>query len=213
MRQSIRSRTPRTGTANSRNTTTRRSARRSTAGSPTLHVSGSKSIATGAVILRRRSAEPELGARRRNALVGSAISPCESDHILRVFAAQDHLSGPRGCRNSARGCSDDRFGAFGGAHVRLRAGRSSLRDGAWVVDAIVLDARGGTRLSSPASTRGHRRRLLAGLDGRRTLGEALDELARGAGAVGGGRDQLERPLFRSSVRSTSPAGFSSSGSG
>jgi hypothetical protein len=149
---------------------------------------GIEAIATGAVILRKRSGGQ--GWIREDELPQDRLSPA-SDHILRVFAAQDRLSGLA----DELELLGDRFALA----ERTRLEQSVvLRDGAWVVDGITLTLEEG--LGFRAGIDGDTARLLTGFDGRRTLGEAVDELIRAAGAVGVARDQIAAgavPVVRS----------------
>ena len=89
---------------------------------------GIEAIATGAVILRKRSAGSNWV--REDEMPQDRLSPA-SDHILRVFAAQDRLASLA----DERELLGDRFALA----ERTRLEQSVvLRDGEWVVEGIVL---------------------------------------------------------------------------
>jgi hypothetical protein len=98
------------------------------------------------------------------------LSPA-SDHILRVFAAQDRLSG---LANDSE-LLEDTFSLA----ERTRLEQSVvLRDGAWTVDSIVLTLQEG--LGFRAGIDANTSQLLAQLDGRRTLAEVAGPVATAA---------------------------------
>jgi hypothetical protein len=101
-----------------------------------------------------------------------------------VFAAQDHVAG-----------LGDRFELAERARLEQSV---VLRHGEWVLDAVTLTLQEGLgfRVALDRDTAA----LLAGLDGRRTLREVLDEMAAGAGAAGAARDRIAAsavPVVRS----------------
>jgi hypothetical protein len=126
---------------------------------------GIEQIAVGAVILRRREgANWVLATELPSDRLRSA-----SDHILRVFAAQDFLLGLR-----------DEQALLAERLVRVE--HSSLEQhavydgGLWAVAATTLVLQDGLGFSAglDATTGG----MLAALDGRRTLGDVAGDLAR-----------------------------------
>jgi hypothetical protein len=129
---------------------------------------GIEAIAHGAVILRRRSSgtnwvrEDELPQDRLAAA---------SDHILRVFAAQDLLAS-----------GTDLLGERLALAERTRLEQSVvLRGGSWTVDRITLTLEEG--LGFRAVIDGPTAQLLAGLDGTRTVAEVAGGLAQAAEPV------------------------------
>lgn len=126
---------------------------------------GIEAIATGAVILRKRSAGSNWV--REDEMPQDRLSPA-SDHILRVFAAQDALAS-----------GVDLLGERLALAERTRLEQSVvLRDGAWTVDSIVLTLEEG--LGFRVGIDGPTAQLLAQLDGRRTLAEVAGGLATAA---------------------------------
>ena len=129
---------------------------------------GIEAIATGAVILRKRSTGPNWV--RQDEMPQDRLSRA-SDHILRVFAAQDRLS--------ALANESDLLGDRFSLAERTRLEQSVvLRDGAWAVDSIVLTLQEGLgfRVGIDANTS----QLLTQLDGRRTLAEVAGPVATAA---------------------------------
>jgi hypothetical protein len=129
---------------------------------------GIEAIATGAVILRKRSTGPNWV--RQDEIPQDRLSPA-SDHILRVFAAQDRLS--------ALANESDLLGDRFSLAERTRLEQSVvLRDGAWTVDSVILTLQEGLgfRVRLDANTS----QLLAQLDGRRTLAEVAGPAATAA---------------------------------
>jgi hypothetical protein len=131
---------------------------------------GIDAIATGAVILRRRSAGPNWV--REDEMPQEGLAPA-SDHILRVFAAQDRLAGLA----DERELLADRFELAERARLEQSV---VLREGEWAVDGITLSLQEGLgfRVAVDRDTAA----LLACLDGQRSLGEALNEMTSGADA-------------------------------
>jgi methylase of polypeptide subunit release factors len=126
---------------------------------------GIEGIAAGAVILRRRAGANWV---RTDRLSGDRLRPA-SDHILRVFAAGDLLAG----LTDERGLLGERFSRARGSRLEQRV---AFDDGQWAADRIELrleDGLGFTATLDPATAA-----LVAELDGTRTLGEAVDDLAR-----------------------------------
>ncbi len=151
---------------------------------------GIEGIAVGAVILRRRDGAnwvlaDELPSERRGAA---------RDHILRVFAAQDFLSG----LGDQRGLLAERLTLD--EHARLEQ-RVVYRDGGWNVAEIGVALQDG--LGFNATLDGATGGMLAALDGRRTLGDVAGDLARLEGAS---RDEVEGALLPVASRMLS-AGF------
>jgi Methyltransferase small domain len=124
---------------------------------------GIEGVAYGGVVLRRREGANWVRAHR---LPASGLGPA-GDQIVRIFAAQDAISG----------FADEH--ALLGARLRLAQDarveqQLELREGRWVADAgIRLDGGLGLGASLDPATA----RLLAGIDGRRTLAEVAAELA------------------------------------
>ncbi len=138
-------------------------------------------IASGAVILRRRSATNWV---RADELSGDRLRPA-SDHILRVFAAGDFLS----TLADPRALLGERLTL---AEHALLEQRVVYRRREWVTDEIVLTLQEGLgfRAALDSPTAG----VLAALDGRRTLGEVADELARLEGASRTSVEQAVLPV-------------------
>jgi len=140
---------------------------------------GIQQIAVGAVVLRRRSGAGNW--IRADELPSDRLRPA-SDHILRVFEAQDYLAG----------IGDD-VALLGErlalAETALLEQRAAYRDAEWSVDDITLSLEDG--LGFHASVDPTVAAMLAGLDGARTLGELAAELAESQDA---GRELVERAL-------------------
>jgi SAM-dependent methyltransferase len=130
---------------------------------------GIEGIASGAVILRRRSGANWV---RVDELSGDRLRPA-GDHIVRVFAAGDFLSGLAGERDLL----GERLVL---AEHALLEQQVVYRDREWTVDEIGLSLQEGLGFRAgldPATAA-----MLAALDGRRTVGEVADDLARLEGA-------------------------------
>jgi len=145
---------------------------------------GIEAIAYGAVVLRRRAGGSNWV--RVDELPGERLRPAGA-HIVRIFAAQDFLVG----------LADDRelLGErLALAESDLLEQRVVFRDREWVVDEITLSLQEGVgfRATLDSPTAG----LLAGLDGRRTLAEVADELARVQGASRESIEQAVLPIAR-----------------
>jgi methylase of polypeptide subunit release factors len=136
-------------------------------------------IAVGAVVLRRRSGAGNWV--RADELPSDRLRPA-SDHILRVFEAQDYLSGI----GDDAALLGERLAL---AETALLEQRATYRDGEWSVDEITLSLEDG--LGFHASVDPTVAAMLAGLDGARTLGEIAAELAEAEDA---GRELVERAL-------------------
>ena len=151
---------------------------------------GIEAIAMGAVILRRRDG---LNWVLADELPSDRLGPA-SDHIQRVFAAQDFLTS----------LADDRALLAErlelAEHARLEQ-RVVYRGGEWSVDEIGVSLNDG--LGFNATLDGVTGGMLAALDGRRTLGDVAGDLARLEGVS---RDEVERALLPVASRMLS-AGF------
>jgi hypothetical protein len=148
---------------------------------------GIEAIAHGAVVLRRRSGGPNWV---RADQVPQGRLTAASDHIRRVFAAQNFLAD----LTDERSLLDLRFEL---APHDLLEQRVVLRQENWVVEAITLALEEG--LGFRAEIDRHTVRVLASLDGRRTLHELVDGLATSIDADANDREQLVNgilPLFR-----------------
>lgn len=130
---------------------------------------GIEGIASGAVILRRRSGANWL---RTDELSGDRLRPA-GEQIIRVFAAGDFLS----AMADERELLGERLVLAADALLEQQV---VFRDREWTVEEIELTLQEGLRfragLDQPTAA------LLAALDGKRTLGEVADELARLQGA-------------------------------
>ena len=140
---------------------------------------GIEMIAVGAVILRRRNgANWVLADELSSDRLGQA-----SDHILRVFAAQDFLTSTRDEQALlAESLALDE-------HAQLEQ-RVAYRDGGWNADEIAVTLRDG--LGFRATLDGTTGGMLAALDGRRTLGQVAGDLARLQGVS---PEEAERALL------------------
>src|SRR5207247_6018976 len=127
---------------------------------------GIEGIAYGAVILRRRSG----GATwvRADELPAERLRPA-SDHILRVFDAGDYLAG----LTVEHAILGERLALAAGDRLEQRA---VLENGSWVFAEVALRLEGG--LGVTAALDPGTAELLASLDGRRTLAQVVDDLAR-----------------------------------
>ena len=122
---------------------------------------------------RGRRRDPAAPSGRRTGcgpteLAGDRLRPA-SDHILRVFAAGDLLAG----FTDERSLLGERFNRARGSRLEQRV---AFDDGQWATDHIELrleDGLGFTATLDPATAA-----LVAELDGTRTLGDAVDDLAR-----------------------------------
>jgi methylase of polypeptide subunit release factors len=140
---------------------------------------GIDGIAVGAVVLRRRSGENWIAA---DVLPAERLGPA-SDHILRVFAAGDILSGLA----DDRGLLAERL--LLDEHALLEQ-RVVFADRRWNVAEIALTLQDG--LGFNAGLDQLTAAMLAALDGRRTLGDAADDVARLEGLD---RADVERALL------------------
>jgi methylase of polypeptide subunit release factors len=144
---------------------------------------GIEGIAVGAVVLRRRSGPNWV---RADELPGDRLRPA-GEHILRVFAAQDFLAG----LSDERALLAERLALV--EHDRLEQ-RAVYRDGRWNVEEIGLSLEEG--LGFRASLDPGAAGMLAALDGRRTLGDVADELARMEGASRRAVEEAILPVAR-----------------
>jgi methyltransferase family protein len=144
---------------------------------------GIEQIAVGAVILRRRSGDNWV---RADDLPSDRLRPA-SDHILRVFAAQDYLT--RLVDESA--LLDERLVL---AEHALLEQHAVYRERAWVADDLTLSLEDGLgfRASLDPTVAG----MLATLDGRLTLAEAVADVARVEGADRAAVEQALLPVAR-----------------
>ena len=151
---------------------------------------GIERIATGAVILRRRSGVNWVRADR---MPVDELRPA-GGQILRVFAAGDLLSALR----DERELLHERLARAPQAVLEQRV---VFRDGEWASGGAVLRLEEGLGFEAAldAGTAG----MLAALDGRRTLGEVVGDLARLEGAS---REGIERAAL-SIVAELLAAGF------
>jgi hypothetical protein len=140
---------------------------------------GIEGIAVGAVILRRRSGDNWVLA---DELPAERLGPA-SDHILRVFAAQDFLQSLDG----DRALIAERLVLDENALLEQRVVYANRQ---WNVAGIELSLRDG--LGFTAALDGTTAGMLAALDGTRTLGEVADDLAR---LEGHARAEVERALL------------------
>jgi methylase of polypeptide subunit release factors len=140
---------------------------------------GIEGIAVGAVILRRRNGSNWVLA---DELPSERLGPA-SDHILRVFAAQDWLTG----LTDDRALLAERLSLE--EHARLEQ-RAVYRDGTWTVDEIAVTLEDG--LGFRATLDGITGGMLAALDGSRTLAEVASDLARLEGVS---REEVERGVL------------------
>jgi Methyltransferase small domain len=130
---------------------------------------GIEGIASGAVILRRRSGRNWV---RADELPGDRLRPA-GEHILRVFTAGDFLSGLGDEQELLR----ERLALAPDSKLEQQV---VFREHEWTVEDIRLALEGGLRfragLDQPTAA------LLAALDGKRTLGEVVEDVARVQGA-------------------------------
>jgi methylase of polypeptide subunit release factors len=151
---------------------------------------GIEQIAVGAVILRRRSGANWVLATE---LPSERLRPA-GDHILRVFAAQDFLM----TLADERELLAERLARP--EHSRLEQ-RVVYADGRWSVVDMTLSLQDG--LGFHAGLDATTGRMLAALEGERTLGDVAGELAL---AEGVSREEAERTLVPVAARMLS-AGF------
>jgi methylase of polypeptide subunit release factors len=134
---------------------------------------GIEGVAYGAVILRRRSGGENWICA--NELPSERLQPA-GEHILRVFEAQDYLTG----------LTDDRElldGTFALAPHDLLEQRAEYSDGAWVLAEVSVELQDGLGLRAgldPLTIE-----LLTGLDGIRKLRRVVEEQARRSQVDGG----------------------------
>lgn len=123
----------------------------------------------GALTLRRRDGGP--GWLRLDELPES-LTGAAGDHILRVFAAQDYLTG-----------LEDERAALGHAFALADDERLDqtlrVRDGEFVIERTLLRLERG--LPFEGAVDGYALHVLSRCDGTRPLGELLDEIAGAAG--------------------------------
>ena len=121
---------------------------------------GAEGVAVGAVILRRREGRNWV---RADELPGERLRPA-SEHILRVFAAEDFLAGDPPLDGERLALA---------RHARLRQ-QASWTGGEWTTEdlSVVLEEGLGFRASLDPGAAS----MLAALDGRRTLGSIAAEL-------------------------------------
>jgi methylase of polypeptide subunit release factors len=129
---------------------------------------GIEAIATGAVVLRRRSGPSWV--RSDEAAFG--LSGSASDQILNVFAAGDFLA----AAGSARALLAERLAPAEGARLLRRA---DFRGGRLVPERVRLAPPTGVRTRAPLP--GRAAAVLLALDGGRPLAEALERAAPDAG--------------------------------
>jgi methylase of polypeptide subunit release factors len=151
---------------------------------------GIEQIAVGAMIMRRRSGDNWVLATE---LPSERLRPA-SDHILRVFAAQDFLVGLA----DERELLAERLTRT--EHSRLEQ-RVVYDNGRWTVAEMTLALEDG--LGFHAGLDATTGRMLTALDGERTLGDVAGELAR---AEDISREEIEQTLVRVASRMLS-AGF------
>lgn len=125
-------------------------------------------IGLGAVVLRRRD---EGGWVRADALTGNVTSPA-GHHIERLFAAGDRLA----ALTSDEALLEERFTAAPDHRLQQRL---RIEDGRYVVEAAEVGLIEG--LPFHGSVDVYAMRVLAGCDGRRTLGEIAQSIAADAG--------------------------------
>jgi len=152
---------------------------------------GIEGVAYGAVVLRRRSGAGNWISA--NELPPDRLTPA-SDHILRVFEAQDYLAG----------LADDRElldGTFALAPHDLLEQRGEFRNGGWQLVEVTATLQDGLGLRAgldPMTVE-----LLTGLDGIRKLRRVVEEQAR--------RSQVDRGALEGDaiglVRGLLGAGF------
>jgi hypothetical protein len=129
-------------------------------------------VIEGAVVLRRRTGAPRWFRADR---VPAAHPAPASEHVLRVFVANDHLAGLAG--DEALLDESPRVVEHARAEQELTFG-----DGGYVVESmtIVLDEGLGFRAGVDQNTA----TLLPFLDGSRTLREAIEAAAASRGVEG-----------------------------
>jgi SAM-dependent methyltransferase len=129
---------------------------------------GIEAIGLGAVILRRRAGANWV---RADPMPANPVEPCH-DQILRVFRAHDFLSRLR----DARELLGHAFQLAPDHQIRQTL---KGRDGRWVVERAEVALDSGFRFQGGVD--GYALRFLASGDGRRTLGDVLDELGKEGG--------------------------------
>jgi hypothetical protein len=151
---------------------------------------GIEVIASGVVTLRRRTGRNWVRADEMTAAPRGAAG----EHILRVFAAQDHLADVADDRALRR----DVF-----RPVEPHRLRQTLvyREGEYAVELAELELAEGVGLTGPIEP--HAAHALFRLDGRRTLGDIIDEAIEETGIDAG---VLEADALRS-VRRLFELGF------
>jgi SAM-dependent methyltransferase len=127
---------------------------------------GIRSIAMGAVILRGRSCGP--GWIRADTLARDPEDSC-SEHILRAFAAEDHL-----CRLG----SDEQLlaNAYRLVDDHSLAQTLRLREGRYAIETAEIQLSGGFRFRGAVDA--YALHILQRCDGRRQLGEIVGEMVR-----------------------------------
>jgi SAM-dependent methyltransferase len=141
---------------------------------------GIEQIAVGAVILRRRSAARNWV--RADELPADRLRPA-SEHILRVFAAQDYLDG----LTDGSALLGERLALAEPARL---GGRTVYDDGEWRTEELTLSLEDG--LGFRASLDPLAAAMLTKLDGKLALAEVAADLAR---VEGTGRTAIEQALL------------------
>jgi hypothetical protein len=129
---------------------------------------GIESIAMGVVILRRRAGTNWV---RADALSPDPQEPCH-EHILRVFAAQDLLA-------SLAGDEDFLAQTFRLAKDHVIKQKLRLRGSEYVIEEAEIQLEGG--LGFRGTVDPYTLHLFQSCDGRRSLAETVDEMARRRG--------------------------------
>jgi hypothetical protein len=143
---------------------------------------GIEGIATGAVILRRREGSNWV---RADELKGDRLRRA-GEQILRVFTAGDFLAA-----HDEQDLLGERLALAPEAQLSQEV---VLRDREWTVEEIELRLQGG--LGFRAGLDQTTASLLASLDGKRTLGEVAEEVARMQGASRESVQQAALPVAR-----------------
>jgi len=144
---------------------------------------GIEQIAVGAVVLRRRQGDNWI---RADELPSARLRPA-SAHILRVFAANDHLAG----LPDERALRDERLVL---ADHALLEQHGVFRNGAWRVDEIDISLDDG--LGFRGSVDPTVAAMLTRLDGALTLGEIAADLAQADRASPEAVEQALLPVAR-----------------